>query len=160
FNPTGSFTAGLAWNADPSKSTLSSITLVGPAGGSGVDLIANGSIRSGELAGYLNMRDNVLGQAQTQMDAVAAPVSRRLADTTTAGTAATVGTQNGFTTDLSGLQAGNTIHVTYTDVLNVTHNVSIIRVDDPSVLPLPGSATPDPNDTVVGVDFSGGMGSV
>jgi flagellar hook-associated protein 1 FlgK len=35
-----------------------------------------------------------------------------------------------------------------------------MRVDDPSVLPLPASATPNPNDRVVGVDFSGGIASV
>ena len=35
-----------------------------------------------------------------------------------------------------------------------------MRVDDPSALPLSNSATANPNDTVVGLDFSGGIGSV
>ena len=35
-----------------------------------------------------------------------------------------------------------------------------MRVDDPSVLPLTNSATLDPNDQVIGIDFSGGMASV
>jgi flagellar hook-associated protein 1 len=35
-----------------------------------------------------------------------------------------------------------------------------MRVDDASVLPLSNDATADPNDQVVGVDFSGGMASV
>ena len=35
-----------------------------------------------------------------------------------------------------------------------------MRVDDPSVLPLANSATADPNDTVVGIDFSGASGTV
>src|SRR5690606_33532734 len=48
-----------------------------------------------------------------------------------------------------------------TDVATGTQrNVSIIRVDDASVLPLPQSATADPNDQVIGIDFSGGMASV
>ena len=34
-----------------------------------------------------------------------------------------------------------------------------MRVDDPSVLPLPASATPNPNDKVIGIDFSGGLAS-
>lgn len=38
--------------------------------------------------------------------------------------------------------------------------MSIIRVDDPSALPLKDTATIDPNDKVIGVDFSGGMSSV
>jgi flagellar hook-associated protein 1 FlgK len=40
--------------------------------------------------------------------------------------------------------------------LNVSHNISIVRVDDPSVLPLPNSTTADSTDQVVGVNFAGG----
>src|SRR5258705_9662060 len=59
------------------------------------------------------------------------------------------------------MKSGNVIHVTYKDnVTGATHNLSIVRVDDPSVLPLGNSATLDPNDEVLGVDFSGGMASV
>ena len=35
-----------------------------------------------------------------------------------------------------------------------------MRVDDPSVLPLTNSATLDPNDEVLGINFAGGMASV
>src|SRR5262249_18448669 len=37
---------------------------------------------------------------------------------------------------------------------------TLVRVDDPSALPLSNSATANPNDKVVGLDFSGGMSSV
>jgi len=50
--------------------------------------------------------------------------------------------------------------LTYTDNASVQHKVTIVRVDDPTVLPLPQTTTPDPNDQVVGVDFSAGMASV
>jgi len=159
FNPTGTITAAQQWNADPTKSGLGTITLVGPGGGS-VDLVAGGGIRSGEIAAYLNMRDNVLVQAQGQLDEMASQMSNALSDTTTAGTAVTVGTQSGFDTNIGGLLAGNTIQVTYTDGSNIQHNISIVRVDDPSALPLSNSVTANPNDTVVGVDFSGGPASV
>jgi flagellar hook-associated protein 1 FlgK len=67
----------------------------------------------------------------------------------------------GYDLDLTGLQSGNVIHVTYKDnTTGATHNLSIVRVDDPSVLPLNNNATLDPNDEVLGVDFSGGMASV
>ena len=88
FNPTGSVTAAQQWNANPALSGLSTITLVSPAGGS-IDLFANGSIRSGEIAAYLNMRDTVLVQAQSQIDAVASAMSSALSDTTTAGSTVT-----------------------------------------------------------------------
>ena len=37
--------------------------------------------------------------------------------------------------------------------------MTLVRVDDPSVLPLANSVTAAPNDTVVGIDFSGGLAS-
>jgi flagellar hook-associated protein 1 FlgK len=159
FNQTGTITAAQQWNADPTKSGLGTITLTSPAGAT-TDLVATGGIRSGEIAGYLNMRDAVLVQAQSQIDEIAAQMSSALSDTTTAGTAVTVGTQSGFDADISGLSNGNTIQVSYTDGSNVEHDITIVRVDDPTALPLSNSVTADPNDTVVGVDFSGGPASV
>lgn len=159
FNPTGTVTAAQQWNADPTKSGLGTITLVSPAGSS-VDLVASGGIRSGEIAGYLNMRDGVLVQAQGQLDEIAAQMSKALSDTTVAGTTASAGTQSGFDVDIGSLSNGNTVQVSYTDASNVQHNITIVRVDDPSALPLSNAATTDPNDTVIGVDFSGGPASV
>ena len=159
FTPTGVINANQQWNANPAKSGLSSLTLVSPSGVT-VDLTASGTIRSGELAGYLSMRDGVLVQAQTQLDEIAAQMSQALSDTTTDGSAVTVGTQAGFTADIGSLSNGNKIHITYTDALNVQHSVTVVRVDDPAALPLSNSATADPNDTVVGVNFSGGPASV
>ena len=152
FDSTGTVGATQQWNADPTKSELGTITLV-PPGGVGVDLVAIGGIRSGEIAGYLNMRDSVLVQAQAQLDEIAAQMSKALSDTTTAGTAV----PGGFDADTTGLLNGNTIRISYTDGSSVQHNITIVRVDDPSALPLSNSATSDPNDTVIGVDFSGGV---
>jgi flagellar hook-associated protein 1 FlgK len=151
FNPAGTVVATDQWNADPSKSALGTITLTSPVGGS-VDLLASGEIRSGEIAGYLNMRDSVLVQAQGQLDEIAAQMSKALSDTTTAGTAVA----GVFDANIGSLSNGNTIQVSYTDGSSVQHNVTIVRVDDPSALPLSNAATANPNDTVVGVDFSGG----
>ena len=155
FNPTGTVYAQQQWNADPTKSTLGTISLTLPGGGS-VDLVASGAIRSGEIAGYLNMRDNVLVQAQGQLDQIAAQMSKALSDTTTAGTAVT----GGFDADIGGLSNGNTIQVSYTDGSSVQHNITIVRVDDPSALPLSNTSTSDPNDTVIGVSFFGGAAAV
>ncbi len=102
------------------------------------------------------MRDDVLPQAQNQLDALAAQMSSALSDTTTAATPVTVGANNGFDADISGLSNGNTIQLSYTDGNNVQHSVTIVRVDDPTALPLPNTATANPNDTVIGVNFSGG----
>ncbi len=160
FNAQGSVSAASQWSAIPSQSTLGTITLTTPAGNT-TDLIQNKSIRSGTIAAYLQMRDQDLVQAQSQLDAIAAAMASALSDKTTAGTAAVVGAQNGFDVDIGSLSAGNTITVNYTDVgTSTSHTITLVRVDDPTALPLSNSATANPNDTVFGLDFSGGIGSV
>jgi flagellar hook-associated protein 1 FlgK len=164
FNTQGTVTPDSKWDADPTKSTLGTISISYANGGS-IDLVASNAIRSGSIAAYLELRDKTLVQAQEQVDQLAAAMASALSDTTTGGTAypatSTPGAPSGFDLDLSNLQNGNVIHLTYTDsVTGTQHNISIIRVDDPSVLPLKSSATIDPNDEVIGVDFSGGMSSV
>ncbi|MBX9927020.1 MAG: flagellar hook-associated protein FlgK [Hyphomicrobiaceae bacterium] len=160
FNPQGTVTPNTQWSADPSKSNLGSITLTFPHGGGTVDLVSTGAIRSGAIAGYLDMRDNTLVQAQAQVDQFAASLSSALSDKTTAGSAVTSGAQNGFSLDTAGVQNGNTVNFSYTDTATgKTHNVTVVRVDDPSALPLKNTFTTDPNDEVIGIDFSGGAAS-
>ena len=160
FTPQGTVTPATQWNADPTKSALGSLTLVSASGAS-VDLIANHSLRSGKIAAYLDMRDNVLVQAQNQIDGLAATMAQALSNDTINGDAVSSGTQNGFSVDTAGLLSGNRINLTYTDTAtNTRHQVSIVRVDDPAALPLTNSATTDPNDEVVGINFSGGLASV
>jgi flagellar hook-associated protein 1 FlgK len=153
FNPQGTMSPQAQWSADPSKSTVGSLMLVSPSGGS-YDLIANNAIRSGQFAAYIEMRDHILPEAQTQLDAIAAAMASSLSDRTVAGSA----TAGGFDIETANLKAGNAIHLTWTD--NITgqqHNVSLVRVDDPGALPLSNSATADPNDEVIGVNFSSGL---
>jgi flagellar hook-associated protein 1 FlgK len=162
FNPQGTMTPNTLYNTDPTKSNVGTITINFPHGGS-YDMVSTNSIRSGKIAAYLELRDNTLVKAQAQIDQLAASMSSALSDKTTSGVAApaSVAPQAGFDVDLTGLQSGNVIHISYKDnVTGATHNLSIMRVDDPSVLPLSNTATTDPNDEVLGIDFSGGMSSV
>ncbi|MBI5112365.1 MAG: flagellar hook-associated protein FlgK [Rhodovulum sp.] len=157
FDAQGMITPGSQWSADPTKRQVGTITATNSTGAT-IDLIATKSFRSGDIAAYLEMRDKVLVEAQTQLDELAAGMSRALSDITTPGTPATAGTQSGFDLDLSGLIAGNTISVTWTDTLTGgKHTATLVRVDDPKALPVPDSFTPDPNDRVIGIDFSGGF---
>ena len=148
FNQTGSISPTQQWNADPTKSGLGTITLTDPSGGK-TDLVATGGIQSGEIAGYLSMRDNVLVQAQSQIDQIAAQMSSALSDTTAVGTAASSGSQTGFDVNIAAFLNGNRISLPTLTWPNVQHNVTIIRVDDPAALPLSNSATAEPNDTVM-----------
>ena len=161
FNAQGTVTPNTTYNSNTAVSALGSIRVTYSNGGS-IDL--TGSIKSGQIAAYVELRDKTLVQAQSQLDQFAASLSSALSDTTTAGTAvppATTGAPSGFSLDVSSMQAGNTINLTYTDTTtNTKRNITIVRVDDPSVLPLSNSTTADPNDTVVGIDFSGASGSI
>lgn len=155
FDPQGTMTPSAEWNVDPAKRTVGTISLVSPTGGS-MDLIANKVVRSGQIAALLEMRDDVLVQAQKQLDEMAAAMARALSERTTPITAG----PSGFDVDLASLEPGNKITLTYTDATNKQHKVTIVRVDDPKALPLKNDLTADPNDTVIGVDFSGGPSSV
>jgi len=160
FNAVGTITPSAQWNADPTKSGVGTITLV-PPDGSPVDMIADHAIRSGTIAAYVQMRDQDLVQAQNQLDALAAGMAQVLSDKTTQGTPASAGPQNGFDVDVGNLLTGNQVTINYTDTAtNTPHTITLVRVDDPSVLPLANTTTATPNDTVVGIDFSAGMASV
>lgn len=160
FDAQGTMTATAHWSADPSQRGVGTLTLTSP-NGSSVDLIQSNAIRSGQIAAYLQMRDQDLVQAQSQIDAIAAGMASALSDKTTTGTAVTSGLQSGFDIDIGNLSAGNTITISYADGLtNTPRTLSLVRVDDPSALPLADGATANPNDKVVGIDFSAGTGSV
>ena len=160
FNEQGTVTANALYDSDPSKSNVGALKLVLPTGGT-YDLIANNAIRSGQMAAYLDMRDNVLVEAQTQLDNFAAALASSLSNVTTTGSAVSSPPQAGVDLDISNMQDGNSFRFSYTDVLTgKVHNVSVVRVDDPRALPLSGSATIDPNDEVIGLDFSGGTAGI
>ncbi|MPZ39965.1 MAG: flagellar hook-associated protein FlgK [Rhizobiales bacterium] len=159
FEAQGSINASTQWSADPALRNVGTIMLKGP-NGSDIDLLASNAIRSGEIAAYLEMRDQVLVEAQTQLDEIASAMARALSDRQIDGTPATAGAQTGFDIDLSGLIDGNSVRVSYTDNLTgAQRTLTLVRVDDPAALPL-SSATAGPNDQVVGIDFSGGMSSI
>jgi flagellar hook-associated protein 1 FlgK len=160
FDPQGTMTPGAMWSADPAERNVGTIKLISPTGGD-LDLIANKAIRSGQIAAFLEMRDQVLVEAQAQLDEVAAAIARALSDRTTGGTAATSGAQSGFDVDIGNLIAGNSIEIVYTDNLsNTQRTITLLRVDDPDALPLSNTASVNPNDKVIGIDFSGGIGSI
>jgi len=159
FDAKGSLTPSMYWSSDPNLRSVGTITAT-PPGGAAIDLIASGAMKSGGIGAYLQMRDQLLPEAQRQLDEFAAQLSQAASDVTTAGTSRTVGPQSGYTVDTGNLQPGNTIQFTYTDASSVKHNITVVRVDDPAMLPLSNTATTNPNDQVVGVDFTGGMASV
>src|SRR6195952_2538064 len=153
FNSQGTLGATSQWNSNPPLSGAGTLTVKLPNGGN-FDMIANNAIGSGQIAADLKLRDKTLVQAQAQVDQLAATLASSLSDVTKPGSTVT-GPPAGFALDLSSVQPGNAINLTYTDTAtNTQHQVTILRVDDPAALPLPNTATSDANDRVIGVNFS------
>lgn len=160
FDGQGTMSPQAQWSIDPTKRNVGTITLTSPYGGS-MDLVAGGAIRSGQLGAYLQMRDQDLVQAQNQLDAIAVGLAQALSAKTTSGTAFSSPPQSGFDIDTANVLDGNTFQVTYTDSLTSTQRtMTFVRVNDPTALPLANTATVDANDTVVGLNWSGGIASV
>jgi flagellar hook-associated protein 1 FlgK len=158
FSSPGSLQPTLLYNSDPTKSGVGSLSIRLP-NGSNIEVVANKVISSGQIAADLTLRDQTLVQAQTQVDQLAATLSSALSDKTTPGVSVTTGSQKGFDLDLANVLPGNSISLTYTDnTTNTQKQLSIVRVDDPTALPLPNAPNATPK--VIGVDFSGGLASV
>jgi len=128
--------------------------IVTTPGGTTYDLLA--ASRSGSMVATAELRDDILVEAQRQLDTIAAEVSLAFSNVTVESSAVTVGLDDGFDLDVSALQPGNTITLEYTDTSSVSHTVTLVAVDDPSLLPLDDTATSVPGDTVYGIDISSG----
>jgi flagellar hook-associated protein 1 FlgK len=157
FNSPGTLGASSLYNANPAKSGVGALTIRLPNGAS-IDMVANNSISSGQIAADLKLRDQTLVQAQTQVDQMAATLSSSLSDQTTAGTAV-AGPPAGFDVSTSNVLPGNTINLTYTDsATNTQRQISIVNVTASGALPLQNGANANP--LLVGVNFSLGTASV
>ncbi|MGA8650888.1 MAG: flagellar hook-associated protein FlgK [Xanthobacteraceae bacterium] len=157
FGDVGTLTATTLWSADPSQDQAGTITLTTPSG-TQTDLVAQNAIQSGEIGAYLQMRDTILPQAQNQLDELANQMSQAVSNQTTNGTAVTSGSQSGYSVDVSGVLPGNTLQLSYTDASNIQHTVTVVALGPGGTLPQ--GASTDPNNPVIGVDFSGGASSV
>ncbi len=160
FNGPATLGASNLYNTNPTQNGVGTITLTSPSGAT-TDMDATNGFSSGQIAADLKLRDTTLVQAQNQVDQLAASMSSALSDTTTAGTAVTSGTQAGFTLDLTNMQPGNTINLTYTNTATgAQQQLQIVAVGSSSVLPLPTPSSTSPNTAVIGVNVSGGMASI
>ena len=158
FDNAGTLSATALWSANPSQDGAGTITLVSPSG-STTDLIATNALQSGQIGAYVQMRDSILPQAQTQLDELANQMSQALSNQTTNGTAYTAGAQSGYSVNVGSVLPGNSIQLTYTDSSNVQHTVTIVSLGAGGTLPAQDTPA-NPNDQTIGVDFSAGMASV
>jgi flagellar hook-associated protein 1 len=158
FNNVGALSANSLYSSNPSQDAAGTITLTSPGGGT-TDLIGSGAFQSGQIGAYVQMRDTILPQAQAQLDEFANQMSQALSNQTTNGAAVTSGSQAGFSAGIGAILAGNSAQVTYTDSGNVQHTITIEALGPGGSLPLQTSPS-NPNNQIIGIDFSGGINSV
>ena len=142
FNNAGTLTANALWSANPSQDGAGTITLTSPNGAQ-TDMLATNAIQSGQIAAYVQMRDNILPQAQNQLDELANQMSQALSNNTTSGTAVTSGAQSGYSVDIGGVLPGNTLQLCYTDSSNTQHTVTVVALGQGGSLPSNASAQPN-----------------
>ncbi|WP_373236325.1 flagellar hook-associated protein FlgK [Cohaesibacter celericrescens] len=160
FTAYGTVSAETEWNADPAQSMLGSISLKNSNGGL-LDMTSSGGFDGGTIGALIELRDDVLVEAQNQLDSLADGMADAFSKFDVEGVAATSGAQAGFDLDLSDLQSGDVFTFTYQDVgTGDTNTVSFVRAETALSLPLGDDVTARNDDRVVGIDFSGGMASV
>jgi flagellar hook-associated protein 1 FlgK len=157
FTSGGTLSPTSLYSSNPAQNGVGTLTVKLP-NGANINAVANDVISSGRIAADIQLRDQTLVQAQNQIDQFAATLSSSLSDVTTQGTAVTPSASlSGFTLDLSNLQAGNSINLTYTNSAGQQQQLKIVAVTDPGALPLPSPSGASPQ--VIGINISGGLGS-
>jgi flagellar hook-associated protein 1 len=156
FDQAGTLSPTSQFNTDDAKSGVGKLTLTTPSGLS-IDLVKQNVLQSGTIAAYVELRDKTLVQAQDQLDEIAAALAQSMSTNVTEGDVATAGAASGYDIDLADVRNGNDISFSYLSG-GVTRTVRALRVDDLTKLPMDYV---DANGArVIGVDFSGGAGSV
>lgn len=156
FQSGGLLSAGSTYSIDPSKNGVGTLTMRS-SGGLVVDAVGQRILGSGRLAALVELRDNSLVAAQSQLDDIAAGLAQALSTVETTGTATTSGAAGGFDLDLAAIRPGNDFVLTYRQN-GVEQNLRIVRVDEPSQLPM--DYVDGDGNRVVGLSFAGGAAGV
>ena len=103
FASAGSLSANSQVNYDDAKNGVGKLMLQ-TASGMNIDVVKQNVLRSGEIAGLIDLRDNKLVQAQDQLDSIASSLALSMSTQATAGTQVTAGASNGYEVDIGNIQ--------------------------------------------------------
>ena len=114
FKTAGALSPTTQTSMNSEESRVGTLLLTTPSGLT-IDLVQQGVLQGGELAGLVQLRDKVLVETQNQLDEIAAGLAIAFSSRATPGTAATgPGGATGLTADVSQLKPGNDILLNYT----------------------------------------------
>ena len=151
FRSGGGLNSSSLFDSDPAKNGVGQLTLRTPSGLE-VDLAGQELLSSGRIAGLLELRDTTLVNMQDQLDEVAAGLAQAMNTVNTTAEPYEL-TPDLYELDLSGMQAGNSLALTYNDG-TTDRSIRVVAMGDAANLPL---ASPNAKgERVIGVDISGG----
>ncbi|MEQ8446285.1 MAG: flagellar hook-associated protein FlgK [Pelagibacterium sp.] len=151
FRSGGGLNSSSLFDSDPAKNGVGQLTLRTPSGLE-VDLAGQELLSSGRIAGLLELRDTTLVNMQDQLDEVAAGLAQAMNTVNTTAEPDEL-TPDLYELDLSGMQAGNSLALTYNDG-TTDRSIRVVAMGDAANLPL---ASPNAKgERVIGVDISGG----
>lgn len=151
FDARGNIGASDVYDVNPAKRRVGTVLATTP-GGTAIDMLSNGLVKSGELGALVELRDTVLVDAQGQIDDFAAALASAFSDEEVHSTSVA----GGRSINLGGLKPGNRVHVAYTDISGRAHKVAFVAVKDASRLPLPAGAGRSDGEEVIGLDLASG----
>ncbi|WP_108462464.1 flagellar hook-associated protein FlgK [Devosia naphthalenivorans] len=111
FDGAGSLDATAEFNVDSSKSNVGRLTLTTPSGLT-VDLVQQGVLQGGELAGLVTLRDKTLVEAQAQLDEIAAGLAQAFSTQQTIGEESET-VPGTFSVPVTAMSPGNSLTIKF-----------------------------------------------
>jgi flagellar hook-associated protein 1 FlgK len=165
FEGVGTLSATSQFSGDSNENGVGSLKMWTSAGAV-IDVVQQNMLRSGELAGLIELRDKTLVEAQDQLDEIAAGLALAMSSVKVPGEAVTVGAAAGFEIDLASLaNRGDDFTLDYTvggvrRSLQVINTIETVSYTDANGQQVVGIDLSDPTvaatalQDVLGVDFA------
>lgn len=152
FESAGNLSPNSLFNYDDEATRVGKLILTTPSGLT-IDLVTQGVLQGGELAGLVMLRDKTLVEAQDQLDEIAAGLAQAFSTLTKPGEKVEQGGADGFTLDITNMAPGNDVLFTYSQN-GLDKRVRVVNTTEPT------DYIDATGQRVVGMDFSQGGASV
>lgn len=152
FESAGNLSPNSVFDYNNEASKVGRLILTTPSGLQ-IDLVTQGVLQGGELAGLVTLRDKTLVEAQAQLDEIAAGLAQAFSTVSKQGEVTEVGAARGLTLDITNMAPGNDIQFTYSQN-GIDKRVRVVNTLEPfDYIDATGQR-------VVGMDFSMGGGDL
>lgn len=152
FESAGNLSPNSVFDYNDEASKVGKLILTTPSGLT-IDLVTQGVLQGGELAGLVTLRDKTLVEAQDQLDEIAAALAQAFSTVSKPGEVTEAGAARGLTLDITNMAPGNDIQFTYSQN-GIDKRVRVVNTLEPlDYIDATGQR-------VIGMDFSMGGGDL